>query len=1837
METRSRKLRSEGAAGAAEAAGSEAAAAGGGAAAGGVEGELGGGTGRSLRRIRRRSLPLPPPPPPKRVRRQGHRSGMDENKESDRRAEAVDEDEEDDPMVGGSASLHRNLASASSSLQGLLRKLGAGLDLMPTHSTGHGRLRTILSGLRAEGEEHRQLEALSNLCELLSIGTEESLSNFSVDQFVPVLVNLLNQEYNPDVMILAARALTHLIDVLPSSCAAVVHHGAVPAFCARLLTIEYIDLAEQSLQALEKISHEHPAAVLRAGGLMAVLSFLDFFPSSVQRVAVSTAANICRNLTPDLNQLVLQAAPMLTGLLQHHDAKVVEHAITCLTRLATSCVGSPEKVETLCSQELISEAMRLISTTGGNQVFLSPVTTASVTRLLATCAGGSPVVAQVLLENGITRTIKDTLSNAGFIASISASPSSVARPSDQLYEMVSLANELLPPLPESASLLSPTADAAGPARIARRPSTRTTPATEDDDTAVTAVLPSPKEVILRLHPQLLQQFLQDLSLVLLQVFSATTPAVRHKCLSALHKLLYFATPEMLQQSAVQDSPIASFISSLVLSKDATAAACGVQFAELLMEKLPKLFAKPFVREGVVHALDTLAASAPPVTSSTPRGRRSASSGRRSPTEPGGRPASYPPAAASLNGAEGALPRATPRTSALRTAAASRANYVKTTFFKEAHGAADIGTEGVRQLRQLGARLTSKRDSEEKKMSALFELLALLNGTEGVSTFEVIGSGVVAALRSYLTGTDLGSKQDADVLLQRLLKFSELALSKANCGRAPGLVLVRKLQEVLASVEKFPVYLSRAPRSIFTSMGGQGTSANSSGLSALMQPFKLRLCRAPQERNLRDYSTNIVLIEPLATLGAVEDFLWPRVRRHDTSPQGIGTPQVAASASPSAPLSDSPSAGPSTPGVTTRAQAAAAAAAAASASTGHEAAGKAAASATEPSPSLTASKGDGGSSARRKGKNVATPSDVNSPRAVDKELERQKRRLSAVLRRAGAAARRLEAEALAAELGREIADEDEEDAMPVDGFDLSDDDEDMDDDDALEDDALKGDDLFDDKHILPTAEHVHDVQLGVSSSEDDATQNVAVNLAPSAAATLPTKAGGLSALLGQSTSSGASGSVKPSSFAAAAAGHASRSAWDRKLVSKPRLQFYLDGQPLEAQMSIFQAIQRQARADDTDDEGGDLPTTSGRSRWDSVFTISYSRYQDDVAGVLGGVEQQDAVAEVVKTRTHLLPSLDALLLPSVASILPQEDPSYDTLQLLRLVELLSRSALRLQRALAYDVTKSVQSFFSIDKDEFLNSKLTSKLVRQLQDVLTLCSGSLPDWCPQLLRACPSLFPFEWRCQYFYCTALGLSRALQRLRQQQTVDTTGGNSDYDMREFRMARLQRQKVRVSRSRILDSVMKVMELYSSHKAVLEVEYFGEVGTGLGPTLEFYTLVSHELQKRSLNMWRSEGVHQSADLRKGAALATDTAARDIVARDEDAPSKTATKGSTWDASKYVVAPFGLFPAPIARGKDVRGHSDHDAAATHKVSELFKLLGRVIAKAFQDGRLLDVPLSAAFYKLMLGQELDLYDIRSFDPAFGATLEEMMALSHRHCAALERGERPSSDMLLLRGAPVEALCLDFTLPGQPDYELKPNGADISVTVENLHEYVELVVDATVKSGIAEQLDAFTAGFNQVFALKSLQVFSAEELEAILCGSGEQWTVESLAENIKFDHGYNSNSPPIRQLMEILSEFTPEEQRHFLRFVTGAPRLPPGGLAGLAPKLTIVRKHPTGAGAPGTTPPNVVNALGTPLADGDLPSVMTCANYLKLPPYSCKEIMRERLLYAISEGQGSFDLS
>ena len=137
----------------------------------------------------------------------------------------------------------------------------------------------------------------------------------------------------------------------------------------------------------------------------------------------------------------------------------------------------------------------------------------------------------------------------------------------------------------------------------------------------------------------------------------------------------------------------------------------------------------------------------------------------------------------------------------------------------------------------------------------------------------------------------------------------------------------------------------------------------------------------------------------------------------------------------------------------------------------------------------------------------------------------------------------------------------------------------------------------------------------------------------------------------------------------------------------------------------------------------------------------------------------------------------------------------------------------------------------------------------QDPLALCSGGLPTWCSRLVASAGFLFPFDCRRLFFQYTSLGISRALHIMQHRAQMADQAPRSP-QQGEFRLGRIQRQKARIHRSRVLISAMKVMELCAGQKAILEVEFAGEEGTGTGPTLEFFTLVSRELQRRDLGIW---------------------------------------------------------------------------------------------------------------------------------------------------------------------------------------------------------------------------------------------------------------------------------------------------------------------------------------------------------------------------------------------------
>ena len=48
----------------------------------------------------------------------------------------------------------------------------------------------------------------------------------------------------------------------------------------------------------------------------------------------------------------------------------------------------------------------------------------------------------------------------------------------------------------------------------------------------------------------------------------------------------------------------------------------------------------------------------------------------------------------------------------------------------------------------------------------------------------------------------------------------------------------------------------------------------------------------------------------------------------------------------------------------------------------------------------------------------------------------------------------------------------------------------------------------------------------------------------------------------------------------------------------------------------------------------------------------------------------------------------------------------------------------------------------------------------------------------------------------------------------------------------------------------LQVLSTHAHDKSVLEIEFRGEEGTVIGPTLEFYSLVAAELQRKELGIW---------------------------------------------------------------------------------------------------------------------------------------------------------------------------------------------------------------------------------------------------------------------------------------------------------------------------------------------------------------------------------------------------
>uniref|UniRef100_A0A8C7N730 E3 ubiquitin-protein ligase n=1 Tax=Oncorhynchus kisutch TaxID=8019 RepID=A0A8C7N730_ONCKI len=1609
-------------------------------------------------------------------------------------------------------------ASASSSVAGAVGMTTSGESESDDSEMGRlqgSKAQQLLQGLQATGDESQQLQAAIEMCQLLVMGNEETLGGFPVKSVVPALMTLLQMEHNFDIMNHASRALTYMMEALPRSSAVVV--DAIPVFLEKLQVIQFIDVAEQALTALEMLSRRHSKAILQAGGLADCLLYLEFFSINAQRNALAIAANCCQSITPDEFHFVSDSLPLLTQRLTHQDKKSVESTCLCFARLVDNFQHEENLLQQVASRDLLTNIQQLLVVT---PPVLSSGMFIMVVRMFSLMCSNCPCLAVQLMKQNIAETLRFLLCGAAN-GSCQEQIDLVPRSPQELYELTSLICELMPCLPREGifavdlmlkkgsaqategaiwqwrddrglwhpynridSRIIETAhqngedeislstlgrvytidfnsmqqinEDTGTARgIQRKPNPLANPTTGGHQEVRRE---DARAQLMKEDPELAKCFIKTLFGVLYEVYSSSAgPAVRHKCLRAILRIIFFADAELLKD-VLRNHAVSSHIASMLSSQDLKIVVGSLQMAEILMQKLPDVFSVFFRREGVMHQVKNLAESEAFLTS--------------------------PPKACT----SGTASLCTTTISTANTTAATTAtpDLGSPSFQHSMDDSLDLSPQG-RLSDVLKRKRLPKRGPRRPKYSPPRDDDKVDNQAKSPTTTQSPKSSFLASLNPKTWGK-LGAQTNST--------NSEPSRTASVSGLARAL----PKDSVSNNRDKIKAWIKeQACKFVARYFNNENIDGSNPALNVLQ-----RLCTATQQLSLQMDGGVECLVE-ICSIVSESDVSSFEIQHSGLVKQLL---LYLTSSSDRDLVSRDVRLkrflhvfyGCPTPGM--------------------EPAGRLEPFENGPLLSLVRKMNNCLSqmeqfpvkvhdfpSGNGNGSRGSQALKFFNTHQLKCQLQRHPDCTNVKQWKGGPV--KIDPLALVQAIERYLV---------VRGYGrIREEDEDSDDD----------------------------------GSDDEIDESLAAQFLNS-------------------------GSVRH------------------------RLQFYIGDHLLPYNMTVYQAVrqfslQAEEERESTDDEANPL----GRAGiWTKTHTIWYKPVREDEDGtkdVVGGKRGRAQTAPT-KTSPRNAKKQDELwhdgVCPSVASPLEMylmseppesitfDDPSLDVNLLLRVLHSISSYWFYL-----YDnaVSKEI-----IPTSEFINSKLTAKANRQLQDPLVIMTGNIPSWLTELGKTCPFFFPFDTRQMLFYVTAFDRDRAMQRL-----LDTNPEINQSDSQDSRVApRLDRKKRTINREELLKQAESVMQDLGSSRAMLEIQYENEVGTGLGPTLEFYALVSQELQRADLGLWRGEEVALSNP-----------------------------KGSQ-EGTKYMFSSRGLFAVPFGRTTK--------PAHIAKIKMKFRFLGKLMAKAIMDFRLLDLPLGLPFYKWMLRHETSIssHDLINIDPGVAKSIQHLEDII-RQKRRLEQDRSQTRETLQqaleslnMNGCSVEDLGLDFTLPGFPNIELKKGGKDIPVTIYNLEEYLRLVVYWTMNEGVSRQFESFREGFESVFPLHHLQYFYPEELDQLLCGSkSETWDVKTLMECCRPDHGYTHDSRAVRFLFDVLSSFDAEQQRLFLQFVTGSPRLPVGGFRSLNPPLTIVRK----------------TFESTENPDDFLPSVMTCVNYLKLPDYSSIEIMRKKLLIAAREGQQSFHLS
>ncbi|KAM0679390.1 hypothetical protein BDAP_000257 [Binucleata daphniae] len=255
----------------------------------------------------------------------------------------------------------------------------------------------------------------------------------------------------------------------------------------------------------------------------------------------------------------------------------------------------------------------------------------------------------------------------------------------------------------------------------------------------------------------------------------------------------------------------------------------------------------------------------------------------------------------------------------------------------------------------------------------------------------------------------------------------------------------------------------------------------------------------------------------------------------------------------------------------------------------------------------------------------------------------------------------------------------------------------------------------------------------------------------------------------------------------------------------------------------------------------------------------------------------------------------------------------------------------------------------------------------------------------------------------------------------------------------------------------------------------------------------------------------------------------------------------------------------------------------------YEIIGKLIAIALYNDVILNIPFPSLFFKKILDKEIHFLDISEIEPEIFCTL---------------------SNIKKMKNDEIKNMGLTFQINFENEnINLIDNADKVEINEGNLCDFIDLYKDFISTKSIYKPFESIKKGFYSIINRDLISFLQPKELEKIIAGT-PCIDVQMLKKSCILN-GYDYNEKYITDFWDIVENYSTEEKKKFLQFITGNDRIPVGGLDNL--KLVIMR-----------------NGCDT----NRLPSSQTCFNTLLLPEYSSKEKMEEKMGKAISMTKGFF---